>query len=708
MAASPAPGPASPAGGTLRPALRHNVLIVITALVFLALGAANTALLDNVGLAGEKRDILRKFQEAGTILPESSVQMLDLRCRALLAAATPESFAQRKRELEDAFDRVLESFPSIVEVGLTRGGEVLVARSKPGRMRENNDWSICLLARESRLLSTRTVSTPGIEPTDPRFARVMLVFTVPPRDARPPEMQAELRAAVKRYRAFAALLWVGLGALYAMVLTGLLLPVRRVVQTLDSPHGSQPPIIGNPRSLLELAYNAVACDAAVARMARELREEPGQLGPAADPAVLLERASDIAATATGTHGFQVFTLAPGRDGGRWNAVAAFSESGVPWLPGKTFTDALAAELAGGLAEGPDGRLAARALAWSDGRGHWRHAVLAPVMSGADALHVLVLHLEPVRHSPPSPWELELVERLAREVRFAIGALELRRRLILQEKSKANISLSRNLGHDLTNIIATAKLELMTVANFLRMDPGQIGAAPKKAEIFREALGSLLNNVRFMQEVVNLYRSFSYLQRPKFEQVSPAELAKEVVELFRLSVSGNFPAECEVEPGLPPIEVEPRLLRLALFNLLTNAVEAMRRASSTGAAAGTLRVAVARDGPDAVTFAVQDTGPGIRNAEGRLLEPDEVGVVFRLGYTTKGEGEGEGLGLAWVQTIVTEFHSGRLVARNRPEGGAEFVLRLPIRKEAQKESTEAAPQPVAETPAPHSITREPRT
>ena len=42
-----------------------------------------------------------------------------------------------------------------------------------------------------------------------------------------------------------------------------------------------------------------------------------------------------------------------------------------------------------------------------------------------------------------------------------------------------------------------------------------------------------------------------------------------------------------------------------------------------------------------------------------------------------EGDGSGLGLAIVETIATA-HGGRAEAANRPEGGADVWLALPMR------------------------------
>ncbi len=69
----------------------------------------------------------------------------------------------------------------------------------------------------------------------------------------------------------------------------------------------------------------------------------------------------------------------------------------------------------------------------------------------------------------------------------------------------------------------------------------------------------------------------------------------------------------------------------------------------------------------VVITVWDNGPG-------LPEGDEE-KIFDPFYTTKAPGEGTGLGLSICAQLV-ESMGGRIEARNSPEGGAVFTVRLP--------------------------------
>ncbi len=131
---------------------------------------------------------------------------------------------------------------------------------------------------------------------------------------------------------------------------------------------------------------------------------------------------------------------------------------------------------------------------------------------------------------------------------------------------------------------------------------------------------------------------------------------------------NTRVSLDLDPGLPEIGGSPAALRQVFVNIITNACQAMEPEG------GTLTiVSERRDGDVLLRFA--DTGPGIPEAA--------LARIFDPFYTTKAMGQGTGLGLSVSHGIVHEY-GGEITARNQPEGGAAFELRLPTARDGRQD------------------------
>jgi two-component system sensor histidine kinase KdpD len=117
-----------------------------------------------------------------------------------------------------------------------------------------------------------------------------------------------------------------------------------------------------------------------------------------------------------------------------------------------------------------------------------------------------------------------------------------------------------------------------------------------------------------------------------------------------------------------VAVDGLLLEQALVNLVDNAV----RNSPAGSP---IEVRVAGVGGPQLEIAVADRGTGV--------EPGEEDLIFQKFYRGR-KGTGTGLGLA-ICRAVAETHGGTIAARNRPGGGLEVTLRLPLSGSAPEAS-----------------------
>jgi PAS domain S-box-containing protein len=175
----------------------------------------------------------------------------------------------------------------------------------------------------------------------------------------------------------------------------------------------------------------------------------------------------------------------------------------------------------------------------------------------------------------------------------------------------------------------------------------------------------------------------------FARVGSAELQKTVVNLDELvrETAGDFQAQLqgrnivwEIGP-LPAVRADRSLLRLALVNLIANAVK-----FTGGRAQGKIQIGCAPGGEEETVVFIRDNGAGFDPRYAHKL----FGVFQRL--HTQDEFEGLGIGLANVRRIIHR-HGGRAWAEGVVDGGATFYFSIPkepILPEGNTEFNPAAP------------------
>jgi signal transduction histidine kinase len=131
-------------------------------------------------------------------------------------------------------------------------------------------------------------------------------------------------------------------------------------------------------------------------------------------------------------------------------------------------------------------------------------------------------------------------------------------------------------------------------------------------------------------------------------------------------------ETQIDPNLPQVWGDGHQLFQAFVQVVENALDALEEAGG-----GLLCVSAQLQGEE-VVVQFSDSGPGVK-------EPNRVFDPF---YTTKPIGKGTGLGLSAVYGVVQDHH-GQITCQNKPEGGAVFVMRLNVARQADAQALAAA-------------------
>ena len=227
---------------------------------------------------------------------------------------------------------------------------------------------------------------------------------------------------------------------------------------------------------------------------------------------------------------------------------------------------------------------------------------------------------------------------------------LQQRIQLKENLAALGELSAGIAHEFKNALAT-------ISGYAQM----IEPETSPAEVLDYA-GRILEQTRDITHVVAEFLKYARPLEIPDEGVALQTMVERVVS--------------EVGEALPQVRIrwegtfgdaqgDEGLLRKALLNLARNAAEAC--AITEGGGQVVIRGDTVRgEEAEFQRISVTDNGPGI---------PANVfPKLFRPFFTTKAKGTG--LGLAVVQKIIVQ-HGGQVEVRNRPEGGAEFIVTLPV-------------------------------
>lgn len=182
---------------------------------------------------------------------------------------------------------------------------------------------------------------------------------------------------------------------------------------------------------------------------------------------------------------------------------------------------------------------------------------------------------------------------------------------------------------------------------------QIRSLVGKMEQFIFNIKFTVDNIIAISE---LESGFVHFERKKYAIKELIDCSLNEIKPFL----SNHPIEISLPPSSVFIHFDFNLLKLALNNLILNAIEYSPASSPI-----LIRVEVFEN---ECWLSIFDEGPGI---------PDEIlPLIFDKFYHASSHSKGLGLGLAIVKSII-DIHQGKIEVKKRKEKGTEFSLILPI-------------------------------
>jgi two-component system sensor histidine kinase KdpD len=235
------------------------------------------------------------------------------------------------------------------------------------------------------------------------------------------------------------------------------------------------------------------------------------------------------------------------------------------------------------------------------------------------------------------------------------AEDARRARLLEETEKLQTTLLNSISHDLRTPLAsiTGVLSSLLDDADLLTEAAQhdlVHTAWEQALRLNRLVGNLLDMTRLESGALKVV-----CQPYDVQELVGATLGQMPNRLLGRTVWRIIPDD------LPPVAIDLTLMIQVLMNLVDNAVKYAPPEEP-------IEIAAYQE-QQAIFVVVRDRGPGLPEAALEHI----FSKFFRL---EPGGVGGTGLGLSIAKGIV-EAHNGRVWAQNRPGGGAEFIIMLPL-------------------------------
>jgi len=233
-----------------------------------------------------------------------------------------------------------------------------------------------------------------------------------------------------------------------------------------------------------------------------------------------------------------------------------------------------------------------------------------------------------------------------------------------QKMEALGVLAGGIAHDFNNILQA----ILGFSALARQDAGD----PERltADLDRVQRATVRG-----RDLVQRILQFSRPSEPEAPPLDPVPLTEGLVRELRAGLSGRIRLVSRLEADCGRVRAAPQVLRQALVNLTTNAVQAMEATGGTITVAARPWTVPTDDhrfppdwcGREVVEFSVADTGPGIpEEHRARLFDPF---------FTTREVGQGSGLGLSVVHGLVSGL-GGHVTIECPAAGGTLAAIYLP--------------------------------
>jgi nitrogen fixation/metabolism regulation signal transduction histidine kinase len=229
--------------------------------------------------------------------------------------------------------------------------------------------------------------------------------------------------------------------------------------------------------------------------------------------------------------------------------------------------------------------------------------------------------------------------------------------VRSSRLEAWADMARRIAHEIKNPLTPIRLAAEHLRRVhQRQDPDFSATVDR-------TVATILTQVEGLREIASTFSHYARLPEKKTQLLSPGDLLADTLAPYGSTLGPQVRLEVDIATSLPPVRVDPDLIKRAIVNLIENALQAM----PTG---GELWVRASTDeAREMVLMEIKDTGMG--------MDEKTLARIFEPYFSTRDSGTGLGMAIA-LRTI--QEHGGRLEATSEPGQGTTFTISLPAAEE----------------------------
>ena len=241
------------------------------------------------------------------------------------------------------------------------------------------------------------------------------------------------------------------------------------------------------------------------------------------------------------------------------------------------------------------------------------------------------------------------KELSARVRSLLTSKEVHEKKVEVEKSGALEQMMDQVAHEIRN-------PLTSIGGFARKVYGKL----QEGDPNKKYIEMIIENVAVLENMIKQLIELKTMSISYKEPSNINDTVKESLQLFEQEIlQKNINVETELAKNIPLFQIDRKLLKRALCNIIKNAIEAMETGTKV------LKIVTKKEGSNLI-LQISDTGKGISK--------DKIKSIFDPLVTSKIYGPG--LGLTFAQKIIQD-HRGTISVESELDKGATFTINFPI-------------------------------